>query len=209
MGATPTSSCCARSWVGWVLGYTIASKIGDLTRFSSPTKLAGVHRTVSDRPPSGGRDDRGPLAKNGPRGTRAGAHRCGLPRLPAPGVLVSGASRPGLTSPANCPPPPPGRCSPVVSRSLPEGPMGALRSRENPRGRWVARASDPTWSSPPEEATGRWTRFTSAPIAPDHAALREDRSAPSLPVAAGHLGRGAESVRALSLSHPSPIRSAS
>jgi Transposase IS116/IS110/IS902 family/Phage integrase, N-terminal SAM-like domain len=27
--------------VGWVLGYTIAAEIGDITRFASPTKLAG------------------------------------------------------------------------------------------------------------------------------------------------------------------------
>jgi hypothetical protein len=27
--------------IGWVLGYTIAAEIGDITRFPSPTKLAG------------------------------------------------------------------------------------------------------------------------------------------------------------------------
>jgi transposase len=33
--------------VAWVLGYTIAAEIGDITRFASPTKLAGYTR-VSD-----------------------------------------------------------------------------------------------------------------------------------------------------------------
>jgi hypothetical protein len=33
--------------VGWVLGFTIATEIGDLERFPSPTKLAVLHRVVS------------------------------------------------------------------------------------------------------------------------------------------------------------------
>jgi transposase len=27
--------------IGWITGFTIASEIGDITRFSSPTKLTG------------------------------------------------------------------------------------------------------------------------------------------------------------------------
>jgi len=53
--------------IGWVLGYTIASEIGDITRFSSPKKLAGYTGLCPIVRQSGGRDDRGPLAKNGPK----------------------------------------------------------------------------------------------------------------------------------------------
>lgn len=53
--------------VGWVLGYTIASEIGDISRFSSPKKLAGYTGLCPFVRQSGGRDDRGPLAKNGPK----------------------------------------------------------------------------------------------------------------------------------------------
>jgi len=53
--------------VGWVLGYTIASELGDIRRFSSPKKLAGYTGLCPIVRQSGRRDDRGPLAKNGPR----------------------------------------------------------------------------------------------------------------------------------------------
>jgi transposase len=53
--------------IGWVLGYTIASEIGDIRRFSSPKKLAGYTGLCPFVRQSGGRDDRGPLAKNGPK----------------------------------------------------------------------------------------------------------------------------------------------
>jgi transposase len=35
--------------VGWVLAYTIASEIGDISRFASPKKLAGYNRAVPAR----------------------------------------------------------------------------------------------------------------------------------------------------------------
>ncbi len=53
--------------IGWVLGYTIASEIGDIGRFSTPKKLAGYTGLCPIVRQSGGRDDRGPLAKNGPK----------------------------------------------------------------------------------------------------------------------------------------------
>jgi transposase len=53
--------------VGWILGYTIASELGDIARFSSPKKLAGYTGLCPLVRQSGGRDDRGPLAKNGPK----------------------------------------------------------------------------------------------------------------------------------------------
>ena len=53
--------------VGWVLGYTIAAEIGDITRFPSPAKLAGYTGLCPRVYQSGGKDHRGPLAKNGPK----------------------------------------------------------------------------------------------------------------------------------------------
>ena len=53
--------------VGWVLAYTIASEIGDITRFASPKKLTGYTGLCPLVRQSGNRDVRGPLAKNGPR----------------------------------------------------------------------------------------------------------------------------------------------
>lgn len=53
--------------VGWVLAYTIASEIGDIGRFPSPKKLTGYTGLCPLVRQSGGRDVRGPLAKNGPK----------------------------------------------------------------------------------------------------------------------------------------------
>ncbi|HEX2171939.1 MAG TPA: IS110 family transposase [Dehalococcoidia bacterium] len=53
--------------MGWVLGYTIAAEIGDIARFASLTKLAGYTGLCPRILQSGGKDHRGPLAKNGPK----------------------------------------------------------------------------------------------------------------------------------------------
>jgi transposase len=53
--------------VAWVLGYTIASEIGDIARFASPKHLCGYTGLCPRVYQSGERDRRGPLAKNGPR----------------------------------------------------------------------------------------------------------------------------------------------
>ena len=53
--------------VAWVLGYTIASEIGDIARFPSPTKLAGYSGLCPRVRQSGDSDRRGPLTKAGPR----------------------------------------------------------------------------------------------------------------------------------------------
>ncbi len=53
--------------IGWVLAYTIASEIGSIARFASPAKLCGYTGLCPRVIQSGGRDHRGPLAKNGPR----------------------------------------------------------------------------------------------------------------------------------------------
>jgi Transposase IS116/IS110/IS902 family len=61
--------------VGWVLAYTIASEIGDVRRFASPKKLAGYTGLCPLVRQSGGKDRRGPLAKNGPNVPALGADR--------------------------------------------------------------------------------------------------------------------------------------
>jgi len=53
--------------IGWVLAYTIAAEIGDITRFASPTKLAGYSGLCPRVYQSGESDRRGPLAKQGPK----------------------------------------------------------------------------------------------------------------------------------------------
>ncbi len=53
--------------IGWVLGYTIAAEIGDISRFSSPTKLIGYTGLCPRVSQSGDVDRRGPLSKHGPR----------------------------------------------------------------------------------------------------------------------------------------------
>jgi transposase len=53
--------------IAWVLAYTIAAEIGDIHRYSSPTKLAG-HTGLCPRVyQSGDSDRRGALAKHGPK----------------------------------------------------------------------------------------------------------------------------------------------
>ncbi len=52
--------------IAWVLGYTIASEIGDIGRFASPRKLVGYTGLTPSVEQSGERDRRGPLRKNGP-----------------------------------------------------------------------------------------------------------------------------------------------
>jgi transposase len=53
--------------VSWVLAYTIAAELGDISRFPSPKKLAGYSGLCPKVYQSGGKDHRGSLAKNGPR----------------------------------------------------------------------------------------------------------------------------------------------
>lgn len=70
--------------VAWVLGYTIASEIGDIKRFASPKKLCGYTGLCPKVRQSGGKDRRGPLAKNGPKYLRwalieAATHACRHP----------------------------------------------------------------------------------------------------------------------------------
>jgi transposase len=70
--------------ISWVLAYTIAAEIGDISRFASPRKLAGDSGLSPRVYQSGQRDLRGPLAKQGPRYLRwtlveAATHACTAP----------------------------------------------------------------------------------------------------------------------------------
>jgi transposase len=53
--------------ISWVLGYTIAAEIGDITRFPTAKKLIGYTGLCPSVDQSGGHDWRGSLAKNGPK----------------------------------------------------------------------------------------------------------------------------------------------
>ncbi len=53
--------------IGWVLGYTIASEIGDITRFDRPKQLVSYTGLCPRVKQSGDSDLRGPLSKHGPR----------------------------------------------------------------------------------------------------------------------------------------------
>ena len=53
--------------VAWILGYTIASEIGDISRSPSPKQLVGYTGLCPRVIQSGTKDYRGPLAKNGPK----------------------------------------------------------------------------------------------------------------------------------------------
>jgi transposase len=53
--------------VGWVLAFTIASEIGDISRFRSAKKLCGYTGLCPRVHQSGEKDRRGPLTKQGPK----------------------------------------------------------------------------------------------------------------------------------------------
>ena len=70
--------------IAWVLGYTIASEIGDIHRFSSPAKLCGYTGLYPRVYQSGNTDRRGHLTHAGPKYLRwalieAATHACKHP----------------------------------------------------------------------------------------------------------------------------------
>jgi transposase len=72
--------------IAWVLAYTIAAEIGDITRFATPTKLTGYTGLCPRVYQSGQSDRRGSLSKQGPRYLRwalieATNHACRDPRF--------------------------------------------------------------------------------------------------------------------------------
>ncbi len=74
--------------IGWVLAFTIAAEIGDITRFETPTKLTGYTGLCPRVVQSGESDRRGPLTKQGPR--YPGRHR---PQAPDRGLAHALAPR--------------------------------------------------------------------------------------------------------------------
>jgi transposase len=56
--------------IAWILAFTIASEIGDIARFPTPTKLVGYSGLTPKVEQSGESDRRGPLRKNGPNHLR-------------------------------------------------------------------------------------------------------------------------------------------
>jgi transposase len=63
---------------GWINAYTVASEIGDITRFASPTKLVGYTGLCPRVIQSGNTDRRGPISKHGPRYLRWGLFEAAL-----------------------------------------------------------------------------------------------------------------------------------
>jgi Transposase IS116/IS110/IS902 family len=53
--------------IGWVLAFTIAAEIGEITRFASPKKLCGYTGLCPRVYQSGDRDSLGPLTKQAPK----------------------------------------------------------------------------------------------------------------------------------------------
>jgi transposase len=64
--------------IGWILGYTIASELGDIARFSTPIKLVGYTGLCPRVKQSGDMDLRGRLSKHGPRYLRWGLMEAAL-----------------------------------------------------------------------------------------------------------------------------------
>jgi transposase len=69
---------------GWINAYTVASEIGDINRFASPSKLCGYTGLCPRVHQSGNTDRRGPISKNGSRYLRwalfeAALHACNHP----------------------------------------------------------------------------------------------------------------------------------
>jgi transposase len=58
--------------IGWITAFTIASEIGDISRFSTPVKLTGYTGLCPRVKQSGEMDQRGPVSKHGPRYLRWG-----------------------------------------------------------------------------------------------------------------------------------------
>jgi transposase len=69
--------------IGWVLAFTIAAEIGEISRFASPRKLSGYIRLCPRVVQSGESDRRGPLSKHGPP-TALGGDRGDHARAPRP-----------------------------------------------------------------------------------------------------------------------------
>jgi transposase len=164
--------------IGWVLAFTIAAEIGDVTRFPSPKKLCGYTGLCPRVNQSGESDRRGPLSKHGPKYLRwamleATMHALRHPPTPSATSATSAASASSAapesrrsTSPESSPRRS-GTCSPTTSPLLP--------LREAPLFVWPP--DGPFGIAPPEPASNdAWSsrrggnREMSA--APDHQPAR-------------------------------------
>jgi transposase len=138
--------------VGWVLAFTIAAEIGDITRFSSAKKLCGYTGLCPRVNQSGDKDRRGPLTKQGPKYLRWAMLEATMHALKHP-IYASATSAtsaawassaaprsPRSTSPESSPKRS-GRCSPATSPSHPR-PL-----RETPRFVWPP--DGPLWTCAP------------------------------------------------------------
>ena len=120
--------------IGWVLGYTIAAEIGDITRFAAPTSWPATPGCARVNQ-SGGKDLRGPLDQGRPQylrwalieaATHAGRHPAYRARyISAPSNASAGNAAP--RSPASSWPAdlskPSGTCSPATNPSPPTSPQ--------------------------------------------------------------------------------------
>ena len=57
--------------IAWILAFTIASELGDIARFHTPTKLIGYTGLTPKVEQPGQSDRRSPLRKNGPNHLRS------------------------------------------------------------------------------------------------------------------------------------------
>ena len=146
--------------IAWVLGYTIAAEIGDITRFANPKKLCGYTglcprctspatvTTATRWPRTALNICVGPSLKPPPTPPATPA----MPTTtsgPRPAWAPSVAPRsPAWRSPASSPRPS-GTCSPSRSRSRRQGPTPGLWSPDDPRLRWASRTLQSDLLLPP------------------------------------------------------------
>ena len=119
---------------GWINAYTVASEIGDIERFASPTKLCGYTGLCPRVYQSGTTDRRGPISKQGSRYLRwalfeAALHACNHPvyaeryqRTKQRLGRQRGPKSPRSTSRESSPRRS-GTCSPATSPSLRQAPV--------------------------------------------------------------------------------------
>jgi transposase len=69
---------------GWIISFTVACELGDITRFPSPVKLTGYTGLCPRVKQSGDTDKRGPLSKHGPRYLRWGLIEAAIHAAPHP-----------------------------------------------------------------------------------------------------------------------------
>ena len=69
---------------GWITSFTVACELGDIGRFSSPTKLVGYTGLCPRVSQSGDVDKRGPVSKHGPRYLRWGLIEAAIHAAPHP-----------------------------------------------------------------------------------------------------------------------------